>query len=201
MERDPAQPVEHFSMRYWTGAEIDALVKEVATTTGIGIEVIKKYDRSILVGRHIDTREYNPTLQPMRCMVNRLHEDYKRTDVGRLYFNVDAAANHPNPEATSFFRELIRSWNILVCYFEERLHHTISLPAINGWADFPSPLQFALMSVDRVLNNMQWMWDGDPRANVIEPQLGYTLRSLEHNLQRGLGCGHGLLVILKVVKP
>jgi hypothetical protein len=81
------------------------------------------------------------------------------------------------------------------------------------------------MTVDRVINNNEWMWFGDVRANVIgltlpwcgavymwmwfgdvranviEPQLGYALRSLEHNLQRGLGCGHGLLVVLQIVKP
>jgi hypothetical protein len=56
------------------------------------------------------------------------------------------------------------------------------------------------MTVDRVINDTGWMWSGDPRANVIEPQLGYALRSLEASLQQGLGCGHGLLAILKITK-
>jgi len=42
---------------------------------------------------------------------------------------------------------------------------------------------------------------GDPRANVIEPQLGYALRRLELGLQRGMGTGHGLMGIFEVKKP
>jgi hypothetical protein len=71
---------------------------------------------------------------------------------------------------------------------------------LKGWPDFSAPLQFALMTIDRVINDTEWMWSGDPRANIIEPQLGYALRNLEADLQRGLGCGHGLLVMLKIEK-
>ena len=56
------------------------------------------------------------------------------------------------------------------------------------------------MVIDRVINDTEWMWYGEPRANIIEPQLGYALRSLESNMQKGLGCGHGFIVILKVNK-
>jgi len=41
---------------------------------------------------------------------------------------------------------------------------------------------------------------GTPRASIIEPQLGYYLRELEIGLQKGLGCGHGLVAIFGVVK-
>jgi hypothetical protein len=39
---------------------------------------------------------------------------------------------------------------------------------------------------------------GDARANIIEPSLGYALRELEMRLQRGIGCGHGLVAILEL---
>jgi hypothetical protein len=41
---------------------------------------------------------------------------------------------------------------------------------------------------------------GNPRANLVEPQLGYCLRELETGLQKGLGCGHGLAAIFEVVR-
>jgi hypothetical protein len=41
---------------------------------------------------------------------------------------------------------------------------------------------------------------GNPRASLIEPQLGYCLRELEMGLQKGLGCGHGLVAIFEVTK-
>lgn len=194
-----AEDVEHFPIRYWTGAEIDELVAEVRATSGVSMEILKKYDRSLLVGRHVDTREFNPHLKPIRRMVNRLHEDYQRTELSRLHFDT-ALPPHPDPAINAFFTELTDSWNTLVAFFERRLQGNIALIDMEGWGDFSPPLQFALMTVDRVINDAAWMWYGDPRANILEPQLGYALRSLEHRLQRGLGCGHGLLVLLQVVK-
>lgn len=42
---------------------------------------------------------------------------------------------------------------------------------------FPQLLQFALMTMDRVISNVVWVCYCDPRANMIEPQLGYSVRS------------------------
>jgi hypothetical protein len=36
---------------------------------------------------------------------------------------------------------------------------------------------------------------GDPRANIVEPQLGYILRDIEIEEGRGFGAGHGLLAM------
>jgi hypothetical protein len=33
---------------------------------------------------------------------------------------------------------------------------------------------------------------------VVEPQLAYVLQRLEYSLQKGLGCGHGLLAVLRI---
>ena len=41
---------------------------------------------------------------------------------------------------------------------------------------------------------------GTPRASLVEPQLGYCLRELEMGLQKGLGCGHGLVAIFEIIK-
>ena len=41
---------------------------------------------------------------------------------------------------------------------------------------------------------------GNARANLVEPQLAYCLREIEMGLQKGLGCGHGLVVIFEVTK-
>ena len=76
----------------------------------------------------------------------------------------------------------------------------MSLMKLEDWSEFPSHLQFVLMNIDRVITDTGWMWYGEPRANIIEPQLGYALRNLEIKLQKGLGCGHGLVAIFKVTK-
>lgn len=190
--------IEHFPLRFWIGSEIDELIMAVQAESGVTVEIGRKYDRSLLLGRHIDTGEYNPTLKPIRGFVNSLHEDYMRTDIQQLFFDPALIPTHPDRTIDRFFQEFVTSWNKLVQFFDQRIRQKIALIEIEGWEHFAPPLQFALMTVDRVINSTEWMWYGDPRANVIEPQLGYALRSLEHNLQRGLGCGHGLLVVLEI---
>ena len=204
-EITPGVDVEQFPMRYWTGDEVDALIdtingKSQQQASGNRLQIAKKFDRSIFVGRHIDTGEYNEQLRPMRRAVNRLHEDYIRTDFDELFWQPTYLVSHPDPRVNEFFEELMFCWNTLLDFAARRLKNRISLLTLSNWDRYPAPLQFALMTIDRVINNTEWIWNGDPRANMIEPQLGYALRSLEHKLQRGLGCGHGLLAVLEVQK-
>ena len=188
--------IERFPLRFWNGTEVDELAAELASESGRSVEVLKRMDRSILVGRHTDTREYNPKLPPIRELANSLHEDYLRTDLERLI--LDPAMIPAQAIITPFLKRLIRCWNILVEFTQRRLRRNVSLVDMKGWSQFPAPLQFALMTMDRVIANVSWMTFGDPRANIIEPQLGYALRGLENGLQTGLGCGHGMWSILNI---
>ena len=72
----------------------------------------------------------------------------------------------------------------------------IDLVEMNGWREFPAPLQMALVTLDRVIDSVAWMDAGDVRANFIEPQLAYVLQRMLYHLQEGLGCGHGLVAVL-----
>ncbi|MDJ0800002.1 MAG: class I SAM-dependent methyltransferase [Calothrix sp. MO_167.B12] len=190
--------IETFPLRFWIGDEVKELAKELTADTGVGVEVVKLVDRSMLVGRHTDTREFNQNLKPIRRLVNSLHEDYLRTDLEELILTPDMVPNHP--QVAPFLWQLIESWNILVKFCQKRLNHGMALQELEEWDHFSKPLQFALMTMDRVIADVGWMWYGDPRANIIEPQLGYALRTLEYEMQKGIGCGHGLVAILKIQK-
>ncbi len=190
--------IESFPIRFWTGEEVRDLAQEITDQVGVELEVVRLVDRSILVGRHTDTRSFNSKLKPIRRCINSLHEDYLRTNLDELMLDASIFPDHPF--ISPLLHELINSWNILLEFTQHRLSHNFSLPEIKGWDEFPKPLQFALMTIDRVIADVGWMWYGDPRANIIEPQLGYALRTLEYEMQRGWGCGHGLIAVLKVKK-
>ncbi|NIM48400.1 MAG: class I SAM-dependent methyltransferase, partial [Gemmatimonadales bacterium] len=66
--------------------------------------------------------------------------------------------------------------------------------------EYPDPVQGAIRTIRNVIGNVQWFRMGDPRANVVEPQLGYILRNLEMDLQKGLGAAHGLLAVYELQK-
>jgi SAM-dependent methyltransferase len=189
---------EKFPLRFWTGSEVQELVQEMTASSGVSLKILKLMDRSLLVGRHTDTREYNPKLKPVRRAVNSLHQDYLRTNLEELLIDPEIVPDHPL--IASRLHELIKAWNTVVEYCQQRLWQRSSLTQLEGWDKFTKPLQFALMTIDRVIADVGWMWYGDPRANIIEPQLGYTLRTLEYEMQQGWGCGHGLVAILKIKK-
>ncbi len=67
-------------------------------------------------------------------------------------------------------------------------------------ARMPLPLRRTLSAMRGVVRASARMKIGNPRASLVEPQLGYCLRELEMELQRGQGCGHGLVAIFEIVK-
>jgi len=64
----------------------------------------------------------------------------------------------------------------------------------------PVAAKEVLNVMERVVRTAAGMGEGDSRASLVEPQLGYCLRELEMRLQKGLGCGHGLVAIFDIVK-
>ena len=189
---------EHFPMRLWLGEEIRSLVQSTAHQTGAKVRILELYDCSMFVGRHVDTNEYNDWLRPTRAAVNRLHEPNIRTDLQTL--KVDVLPVPGREELHSHFATLQFCWNTLVDYCERRLERRSHPVRMKNWRSFPPALQIAVMMLDRVIDAVAWMRMGDPRANIIDPQLGYGLRSLELEFQTGAGRGHGLVGIFDVRK-
>jgi SAM-dependent methyltransferase len=188
--------VEQFPMRTWTGDEVHELCREIGGQNGVSLNVVASLDRSMFVGRHIDTREYGSDLPRLRNMVNHLLELNVRTKLDRL--RVDYRPNG-NDELDRYFGELAMCWTEVVDFTLERVQgNRIDLVALDGWRYFPPQLQTVLMTMDRVIDSVAWIDQGDVRANILEPQLAYAFRRLEYTMQRGQGYGHGLVSILQV---
>lgn len=192
--------VERFPLRYWGAREFDAWFGSIIEGRGGRIANRELRDRSILVGRHMNTREFNPRAQPIRAAVNRLHEFDQRCDLGSLLF--DYAPKPGFDEINEFFEFFQMAWNAVVYDAIESLERWDDRDWLRRSPpeEFPEPVRESIRIIRNVVRNVQWFRMGDPRANVIEPQLGYILRNLEMDLQRGLGAAHGLLAIYELRK-
>ena len=192
--------VERFPIRFWTGDEVRDLAARITDASGVTVRVNELLDRSIFVGRHVDTNEYGTSLPPLRSLVNQLYEQNLRTNLEKLrafYRDVPGA-----DELNRLFREFTTCWNVVVDFTIERLRGTrLNLVDLEGWRDYRAELQMALMTIDRIIDGVAWIDVGDVRANVIEPQLAYVLRRMQHQMQEGRGCGHGLVAILQIGEP
>lgn len=192
--------VESFPLRFWGAREFDTFFADIVERKGVTITRKKISDRSLLVGRHMNTAEYNPHAKPIREAVNSLHEFNRRTNMESLIFDY---VPHPNfPRWNLFFEGFQMAWNAVVYAAIEALERWEDTKWLEGSPnnEYPDVVQESIRTIRNVVRNIQWFRMGDPLANVIEPQLGYILRNLEMDLQKGLGTGHGLLAIYELQK-
>jgi len=189
------QELTSFPLRIMGRREALAIYRHANRKAGGAIVLRGLYDRSSFVGRHMDTAQYNRHCQPLRGTVNSLFELGVRTDLERVLINY--VPRESFPEVNAYHRRLADCWNYLVEYVIALLSGDEAPSAL---PQVPLCLRRALSAMKRAVRAAGSVKIGDPRANLIEPQLGYCLRELEMGLQQGLGCGHGLVAILELVK-
>ncbi len=201
-ERDKVE-VASFPLRLTNRDEIIKIIDQASKETGVTIKPLKFFDRSIYIGRHMDTGEYNANCPKLRLPVNSLFEGYVRTDLESLL--VDHVPRSGFDHLNNFFEMFFMSCNTLVQYtisllskYDAQEDKLSDIPEILPY--YPAPLKEAMEAMRRVIEGVGWIPWGDVRANVIEPHLGYSLRKLETDLQPGTGVGHGLIGIFEIQK-
>ncbi len=196
--------LQHLTLRLMSRQEAEAIVAEASKRAGVEIRPMVYFDRSTFTGRHMDTGDYNPHAQPIRLAVNSLHEPNVRTDLSTLI--VDYVPKAGFDFLNDYFECLQACWNALVeftqvameSYDEQR--REFSTPLQTTPASYPPALREMMDRMRLVIEGVGWLGIGLPRENIIEPQLGYALRYLVTNLQRGQGCAHGLVGVFAVDK-
>lgn len=155
----------------------------------------KLSDRSSFVGRHMDTAQYNPHCQPLRRVVNRLFEPNLCTDLDDVLIHY--VPRDGFVRVNTYHQRLVDCWNYLVTYTRALLEESNPPAAL---PEMPLPLRRSLRAMRNLVKVASRVRIGEPRSCLVEPQLGYCLRELEMGLQRGLGCGHGLVATFEIVK-
>jgi SAM-dependent methyltransferase len=195
--------IEGFDLRLMCDEEIRRIVARAEAASGARLRQRALFDRSLFVGRHIDTAEYNPHAVPLRSPVNHLHEPLHRTDLDSLLFDLHLPDGFAGP--AELLTDLHAAWTDLVRFTRDTLARAGASGArAVGSREFPAsrsePARRAMQRMSHVIEaSTDWPAD-DVRAELIEPQLGFALRDLEIAHQRGKGYGHGLVGIYEVVK-
>lgn len=192
-----------FPLRLITRDEIMRIINEASKESGVEIRPVRFFDRSVYIGRHMDTGDYNANCPKLRGVVNSLFEGYVRTDLENLL--VDYVPRPGFEYLNNFFEMFFMSCNTLVKYTISLLsNYDCENGKLNAAPEilpfYPDPLKEAMDTMRRVIEGVGWLKWGDVRANVIEPHLGFSLRRLEMELPPGTGVGHGLIGIFEVRK-
>lgn len=197
-DRDNVE-ISSFPLRLMSPPEVEKVLNSAASKAGVELKVERFFDRSLFVGRHIETGTYNGNPQPLRLMVSSLFERGLRT-----YFPDLKVSYRPRRTfnwQNDALQTLADSWNALVDYTMVLMENYDSNEELLPYPPPTDvePLEKAYRVMRQTLEGSKGLY-GDIRADLIEAQLGYALRSLEMNLQHGKGLGHGLVGIVKVVK-
>ena len=195
--------VAAFPLKLVCRREIEDIIKKASQQAGVEIKPLVYFDRSIFIGRHLDTGDYNKNCPKLRGPTNALFETYVRTDLENLL--VDYVPRTGFEHLNNFFESFFMSSNALVKYTMGLLgDYDCDTGKLECTPDilpyYPKPLQEAMETMRRVVEAVGWLKWGDVRANLIESVLGFALRKLEMELQPGTGMGHGLVGIFEIRK-
>jgi SAM-dependent methyltransferase len=197
-ERD-RDDIPVFPLRLMSRTEIMAIIERVKERTGINIRPVSFFDRSVMVGRHLETGDYNRHCPDLRLPVNSLFESYKRTDMERLL--VDYVPRPGFGHLNAFFESFFMSTNTLVEKTMDMLAASVGEKNdIPLKPYYPEALKESIRTMQQVIRAARLLKYGDPRANIIEPHLGYSLRKLEVEMAPGTGMGHSLVGIFEIEK-
>lgn len=185
----------YFPLRIMGRSEVMNIYQQVRRKTEDGITLRKLADRSSFVGRHMDTTQYNPHCQPLRRMVNSLFEPNLGTNLDELL--VHYIPRQGFDEVNNYYQWLTTHWNYIILYTKALLEPGIPPEAPSK---IPIVARRAISTMGKIVKTAASTRIGNPRASLVEPQLGYCLREIEMELQEGLGCGHGLVAIFEIVK-
>ena len=189
------QELTSFPLRIMGRQEVQRIYQQARSKAGGSLTLRNIADRSSFVGRHIDTAQYNPHAQPLRRLVNSLFEPNVSTDLAKLL--VHYVPKEGFSEVNAYYQRLTIWWNYLITYTKALMEQGAPPEGLLG---IPTAAKRALSTMKKVVRTAAGTRIGSPRASLVEPQLGYCLRELEMGLQKGLGCGHGLVAIFEVVK-
>ncbi len=196
--------LQHLNLRLISRSEVEKVIERASKRAGVEIKTLTFVDRSVFTGRHMDTGEYNSHAQPIRQAVNSLHEANNRTDLGTLM--IDYVPKEGFDFVNRHLEHLQLCWNLLVQYTQDLIstydekQRKFSVQPADIPSSYPAALREMMERMRLVVEGVGWLGLGLPRENIIEPQLGYALRYLMMNQQKGMGCGHGLCGILEVNK-
>lgn len=199
---NPVPDTDYFNICYWTVKDLKFYIERAAELANVKINILSFTDRSIFVSRHIDTGLFSTKALPLRYLINRmLDHDYTG---GVEDFKIDLSHLAPykdvNPEAWDRITDYQRQWNRILILLEA-LRHQDDARVKN----FLENTDIELMSEE--LKFITWLYRNSDRfpvvnfwANVIGPQIAVILRNIEMSYVEGVGCGHGLICMVEIIK-
>ena len=201
-DRRDAEKLDWFNLCFWDTVKLKEALNVAAKSAGCELNYLHMLDRSIFTGRHIDTGILSNSPMPLRYQVNRLLDHGYRGEVEHLKIDLSHLEEFKNFNLKAWERlcDYQRKWNRVI-YLLEALMHNEDVKV----KEFIENTNIELMSDD--LKFITWLFRNADRfpvvdywASIIGPQVAVVLRNLEMSYTEGVGCGHGLVCAVEILK-
>ncbi len=192
-ERREPEENEIYKVKFWGGKEIHSKLGKIASEIRRNIDIYNR-DRSILIGRHIDTGAYNGNALKLRYQVNRLLDRDYRGDYDTLHPEIGFLQAYASKAKEEYARieGYANDWNTFI-NFTKALFRKDDKAVKQFIENTPEFIAEEMKMLAWLVRNSNRFPVVDFWASVYGPQLAAVLRNLEMNLPEGLGCGHGIM--------
>ena len=192
-----AETMEWYHVSYWSAAELEEVLQAAARQANRRIRLTMK-DRSVFIGRHMDTGIFNNARLQLRYQTNRLFDRGYRGDVERLRVRLDFLKDYHKASSQTWARlcEYQNQWNTVIDLLESLMEpdderaRTLIESAPETLASDLKMLAWLHRSAERFPVADFW-------ASIMGPQVACVLRNIEFNFD-GIGSGHGLLCLAEI---
>lgn len=194
-----SKKIKTFYMAFWSADELRAMINNISLDTRKKTKIVETKDRSIFVGRHMNTGIFNNTPQEIRYNLNYALDRDHRGNIGKLEVDLSFLQKYEYSHKDIMERILGYKNN-----WDNILHLVEALQSLKN----KIVKELIENSSSVLLEDMKmltWLYRNSSRFSVVDflasifwPQVAVVLRNLEMSLPNGLGCGHGLFCIVEV---
>lgn len=198
-EERTEENINAYNMSYWGGEEIRQLLQKAADSCGKKVEIDIK-DRSVFIGRHMDTGIFNGHKCSYRKHVNFIFDRDYRGKIKEMDIDLSFLDKYKDdaPEAHARINSYAADWNAVTRFATALLE--------NDAERIKSMIETAPAYLGEDFKMLAWLFRNSSRfpvvdfwSSIIGPQIGCILRNLEYDLPQGLGCGHGLQCLVRIL--
>jgi SAM-dependent methyltransferase len=191
--------INTFPCSFWSPEELCEVINAVALKCGKKVKTVM-HDRSIFIGRHMDTGIFNNNKKQYRYQVNRLFDRDFRGVLDDLLIDMDythAFIKNLPAGALERINHYMKQWNYIIAFIESLLvtNKAIIHNILTNIDDF---LVEDLEMISWLYKNASRFPVADFWASIMGPQIACVLRNCELNYKDAFGCGHGLFCVVEV---
>ncbi|MGD1699611.1 methyltransferase domain-containing protein [Dapis sp. BLCC M229] len=174
-------------MSFYSHHHLQEIMQQAVNEVGCPVEKFEFFDRSIMVGRHTSTGQFNPDLPQYRNLMNSLLDPSQKTDLSQLIFQVELETS---PEhILEFFSQFSSWWNSLVSEATAILGESFGVEPV----ELPPEVQGFKAKLQQELEQIS---DKHLYRQKVELMLAQALQQLEATQQPGYGVGHDLFGVM-----